>query len=254
MWSARSNRRGAGAGVTDVYLSDREVALVDGAGEAWRHEAATLAAGLAALVERVAANRPPRRVRVWLGASVCRPVRIAAVAGARSRMERVRLANAVAVSESGLAPPCRVQIDAAGRDGAAIAVVVEEGVLVAIERAFAPFKSSVRSIRPWWNEALSDALASTAGLRLLGVFEGHALTILTGDGRGIDTVQTLYPVHDAEAASAAIARKLVSAMIPPDDALAVSLDWTVEPGAASGLSPDGPGVFTPWVRRLGAMS
>jgi hypothetical protein len=238
----------------NIYLSNTDVAIVNTAGTLWRREGDTLTASLAALVARLREEGAPRQLRVWLGASLCRPVRVAPVAGARSRQERLQLAELTAVSQSGLTPPCRVSVDVANGADDAIAVVVEEGVLSAIDRALDSVHLRARSIRPWWAQALAAALRANPALRAFGVLEGRALTFLIGEGRGFSSAQTLYPVESVESASAAFARTLVSAMISPDDALAVSLDWAIAATPAVDIPTDEDAVFTPWVGRLGAVS
>ncbi len=248
--SSVANRRSA----ADVYLSEREVAMVSASGSLWRHEDGALAACLAALIDRLREDGGSRGLRIWLGAALCRPVRLAPIVGARTRSERLKLVELAAVTQSGLQAPCRVSIDITGGSDDAVAVVVEERVLTAIEQALAPLKSRAVSIQPWWAQALDAAMKSNPALRALGVSEGRALTFMTGRGRHFDSAHTLYPVETAESASAAFARALVSAMISPDDALAVALDWSSSPDAKQGLPEDKSAVFTPWVRRLGASS
>jgi hypothetical protein len=238
----------------NIYLSNTDVAIVNTAGTLWRHEGDTLTASLAALVARLREEGPPRQLRVWLGGSLCRPVRVAPVTGARSRKERLQLAELTAVSQSGLRPPCRVSVDVENGGDGVVAVVVEEGVLSAIEHALDAVNQRARSIRPWWAHALAAALRTDPALRAFGVLEGRALTFLIGEGRGFSSAQTLYPVGSVESASAAFARTLVSAMISPEDAVAVSLDWSKAATPAVGIPTDEDAVFTPWVGRLGATS
>jgi len=239
---------------TDVYLSEGDVALVDAAGALWRHEGGTLAACLAALVDRLRDENASRRLRIWLGAALCRAVRLAPIAGARTRAERLRLAELAAVSQSGLPAPCRVSIDGAGGSEGMLAVVVEDRVLNAIEQALATARYRAISVRPWWAEALDAALNANPALRALGVWEGRALTLMTGQGRDFASAQTLYPVETMDSAAAAFARALVSGMIAADDALSVALDWSASPDAAQHRPDDKGAAFAPWVRRLGSSS
>lgn len=248
--SSDGNKRGA----ADVYVSEGDVAMVGLSDSLWRHEGGTLAAGLAALVDRLREDGGSRRLRIWLGAALCRPVRLAPIAGARTRAERSKLAELYAIAHSGLQSPCRVSIDGAGRSDGAVAVVVEERVLTAIEHALSLAQSRAASIRPWWAQALDAALKSNPTMRALGIWEGRALTFMTGEGRYFASAQTLYPVEAVESASAAFARALVSGMISPNDALAVALDWSSSPDASHGWPEENGAVFTPWVRRLGAGS
>jgi hypothetical protein len=243
---------GSRRGTVDVHVSEGEIAMVNAAGTLWLHECETLVAGLVALADRLREEGAPRRLRIWLGAALCRPVRLAPIVGARTRSERSRLAELAAVAQSGLQAPCRVSIDRDAKSGDAVAIVVEERVLAAIEQALASARSRAASIRPWWTQALGAALKSNPALRALGVWEGRALTLMTGEGRNFALTQTLYPVESAESASAAFARALISGMISQDDALAVRLDWSASPDDGQDLAADQGTVFTPWVRQLGA--
>lgn len=240
-------------GNAEVYLSQREVAVVAADGAMWRQDADTLERVLGVLVEHLRAPGTPRTLRIWLSADLCRPVRMAPIAGTRSRQERARVAQLTAVAESRLTPPCRVLLDAGGGDD--LAVVVEETTLAAIEQALSAVRRRAASIRPWWAEALASALRANASLRAFGAWEGGALTMLVGEGRTFSAAQTLYPVDGADAAAAAFARAQVSAMVAPDDALAVTLDWSLAPDLDARRADDTAiAVFTPWVRRLGALS
>ena len=251
MWSA-GNSRGA---VADVYLSRREVALVDADHALWRREAGTLELGLGSLVEHLRTAGSPRALRVWLGADLCRPVRMEPIAGARTRRERWQAAQLKAVAESRLTPPCRVAIDAGGGRGEDLAVVVEERCLAAIASALGSVRTRAASIRPWWGEALACALRANVSLRAFGVWEGGALTTLVGEDGSFSSAQTLYPVESGDAAAAAFARTQVSAMVASEDALAITFDWASSPELAPRSNGDAAvAVFTPWVRRLGALS
>ena len=234
----------------DAWLSDGEVALVDASGAFWRHEAGSMAGALEALGAHLRAA-PAGRVRVWLGAALCRPVRIAPVAGELSRTERVRLAEQAAIEQSGLTPPCRVTIDGTDAAHEAIAIVVEESVLAAIERVLGAAGRRARTVQPWWAHLLAAALRERPTLRALGVFEGGAMTILVGEGQRFSSAHALCPVADSEAASAAFARTTISAMIPQDDALSIRLDWTAEGAPAFGARDV---AFGPWALKQGATS
>ncbi len=251
MWSVGSNK----SGTVDIYLSRQEVAVVEADGALWRLDADTLALALGALAERLRATGSPRSVRVWLGADLCRPVRVAPIAGTRSRQERLQVARLTAVTESRLAAPCRINFDPNAEGDDDLAVVVEESTLTAIEDALSAVRTRALSIRPWWAEAMASALRANASLRAFGVWEGRALTTLVGEGRTFSSAQTLYPVDSVEAATASFARAQVSAMVAPEDAFAVALDWSLN--AELDARPVGnaaDAVFTPWVRRLGAAS
>ena len=237
----------------DIYLSNGEVAAVDASGALWRHQAVSTAAALEALGAQLL-ERPAKRVRVWLGAARCRPVRVAPVSGNLSRKERLRLMEMTAVAQSGLTPPCRVSIDApyTAAAAAAVAVVVEETVPTAIERTVAAAGRRVTSIQPWWAHVLASALSVRPTLRALSVSDGGATTILVGQGQRFSSAGTFYPVDGVEAASAAFARTLISAVIPEDEALAVRLDWAAAGEPAEPAFSQVGVVFGSWAMRQGA--
>ncbi len=232
--------------MTDIYLSDTEVALQDDAGALWRDAAGSTSQAIAALASRLESTAP-RRVRVWLGAALCRPVFLAPLAGGLSRRERLHVMEQDAIARSGLAPPCRVSIDVADPAGGVLAVVVQDDFLSAIDRALADRGLRAFSIQPWWAHVLDEALRARPALRALGVSEGTAMTILTGDGRQFSGAHAVCPVESAEAGAAAFARSLIAGMIPDVDALAVRLDWSsATPGARRRAFPDSDLTFGAW--------
>jgi hypothetical protein len=253
VWSAGNSRRRAG--ITDVYVSDGEVVVVDGTGVLWRHGAGATSGGLEALAGHLREGSATR-VRVWLGATLCRPVRIAPIAGEMSRKERARLAEMAAVEHGGLAPPCRVSLDAPDATGEVVAIVVEEAVLAEIHHMLDAARRRAISIQPWWAHVLANALRAKPGLRALGVSEGDVTTVLVGQGRRFSSAHALRPVADAAAASAVFARTLISAMIPEDASLMVRLDWSAAAADVSGTRALAlrDVAFGPWTVQQGASS
>ena len=250
MWSAGSSPRHC----ADVYLSRDEVATVGTDGALWHRRCDSPADGMDAVAVRLRETHSPRSLRVWLSGSLCRPVRLAAIAGKLSRAERVRLWEDTAATASGLAAPCRVMFDLRGDGGSAIAVVVEEATLKTIADATCSMRARAVSIRPWWAEALADALRSNAGLRAFAAWEGAALTTLTSGREDFTSAQSMYPIDDLQAAMAAFARGQVSAMVSSDEAVAVTLDWSSVafdgPARASGGGA-GAAAFAAWTTPLG---
>lgn len=220
----------------DVYLSHDEVATEDDSGAMWRYAGPSLEAQLDALVERLRQTAPRARVRVWLSGAFCRAVLVPPVVGARSRAERRQLAEMLASKDSGLTSPCRVAISpGSGAAAAAVAVVVAEDVLATLQRRLGEARIRAVSIRPWFDQALAVALRANEGLQAFAVWEGRALTILMGDAHGFSVARTIYPVEAVEAATAAVARAQVSALVAPDGAQAIRLDWT--PRARDAANP-----------------
>ncbi len=247
MWSGGNKTGGLRGRATDVYVSDTETIAVLGDGQPWRYESGGLGDGLAALCAHLRAQAAPRPVRVWLGASLCRPVHVPAITGTRSRTERRRLAQALATAGSGLTPPCRVSIDTAIGADDVVAVVVEEQALSEIERALTMARLRMRSIRPLWGEVLASALRVNPDLRAIGVFEGRSLTVLTGAQRAFASAQALHPVQGVELARAAFSRALVSKMVTSDKAVMIGLDWNAAAERAEAPAIDGSVAFKRWL-------
>jgi len=252
--SSASSRRG----VADLYLSTEAVAMVGSQRTLWHQDVTGCEAGLAALARRWVDAGAPTRIKVWLGASLCRPVRVSRVAGSLSRRERRHLVESSAIAGSGLTAPCRLWLDQGVDAEAVTAIVVEEAVLAAIGTAFSAFSAfgaRAVSIRPWWARALDAALATNPALNALGIWEGGALTVLTGSDDTFASARTQLRVGTADLAAAAFSRALVSAMIAPDDALALGLDWRAS-SRVEGREPLGFGdlPFLPWAVRLGEHS
>ena len=224
MSSAGSRREMTDA--INVYLSRGDVVAADPSGEIWRYTGGSLEQQLDALVERLDATSSTRTLRLWLSGALCRPVLVPPIAGAASQAERDTLVDTIAVRESGLVAPCRVAIGHRRRGAEDVAVVIEAGALFAVERRFASARIRALSIRPWWDHALEHALRIDSTLNAFATWEGDALTILTGADHGFSSARTVHPVCDADAASAAFARALVSSLVSPQRALAVRLDWT----------------------------
>ncbi len=232
--------------MTDIYLSDTEVALQDDAGALWRDAAGSTPQAIAALASRLE-SMASRRVRVWLGAALCRPVCLAPLAGGLSRREGLHVMEQDAIARSGLVPPCRVSIDVADPAGDVLTVVVQDDVLSAVDRALASHGLRAISIRPWWAQVLAEALRARPALRALGVSEGTAMTILTGDGRQFSGAHAVCPLESAEAGAAAFARSLIAGMIPDADALGVRLDWSLQNSDARRRAfPDADFAFGAW--------
>jgi hypothetical protein len=226
VWSA-GNRRAARL---DIHVSRHGVVLDRGPDAArWFHRESVLETALQMLTQELAGSDKPGHAAVWLSASLCRPVRVPAIDGAASASERERIAQTVALAESGLVPPCRVIVDSAGGQGETVAIVVEARVLDAIERAMKACRVRIVSIRPWWAEVLSGVLDARSDMQSLAVWEDDTLLTMTGARGEFSAVQVLHPVSDEGAAAGAFARSLVSSMVPTDSALGVTLDWQVEP-------------------------
>jgi hypothetical protein len=244
--SAGSDRRRA----VDVYLARDAVATLGTDGVLWHGRCGSAADGMQVVGAQLRGAGSPKALRVWLSGALCRPVRLAAIAGKLTRAECLQLWESAARTASGLEGSCSVMFDA-GRDGeSVVAVVVEEATLEAIADASRSLRARIASIRPWWAEAQAAALRANAGLRAFAAWEGAALTMLVGDGSNIISAQTMYPIDDVDAATAAFARGQVSAMVSSAEAAAIALDWSpADPGVA-GSDGGNAWVFAPWATPL----
>lgn len=163
MWWVRSRR-------VEVYLGESLVGW-RAAGEAaarWR-DTSTVDGGLAVLAGWCAEDAAPKRLRVWLGSSLAQPWMLPADAGVRSRPEARALATAMAPDTTSWAEAPKVWT-APWRDGQATACVAMPGriasALLVAGAAKGASIAHVESVRPWWNQALDEALARSRADRV----------------------------------------------------------------------------------------
>ncbi|MET0383535.1 MAG: hypothetical protein ABW032_08945 [Burkholderiaceae bacterium] len=239
MWWAGSRSAARSHRTAEVFLAAKAVALEGGDGSSWTASAANVDEALASLARRLSSDEGgsrPSRLRVWLGGSLCRPVRLEAIGARLSVSERRRVDDATAVARSGLTPPCRVGLENPSDPGGRLAVVVEERVLAAVDGIETALDLKVTLLRPWWSELLRLALVERPDLQALAVWECGALTLLAsaapGAGTGFSTARCAFPIGDAASAHAAFLRLSLSEGIDPRQALAVGLALDGPPVAA----------------------
>jgi hypothetical protein len=193
-------------------VGSRALAVCRGAEPLLAEPVADVGAGLQLLVDWLTNAPPKQRLRVWMSGGLCRPYRLAPVAGVRSEAELRRVAPAIASRQSGLEGVCRVWMDGGKPGETRTCVVVQartvDGVLRAVPNVGG---HRVLSIRPWWAEVLRSVLERAPQSSSVATHDCDSLTLLGGLGAGFDVATTLTPVVGRDAADAALARMLLSA-------------------------------------------
>lgn len=202
----------AGSEVLDVYLGTRALLIVSGKEALLCRPVAGFDEGISELSSWLRSRSRRVRVRLWLSGGLCRPFVLALPEGISDEQELRKIA-AVGVAElTGLNPPCRVWLDSARGEGAAIAVAVQEETLQRIEElrlSQAGKGLGVLSIRPWWAEFLRASLALKPDTDAVAVGDCDSLTILAGRGKHFDVASTLPSVMGRDATAAALARVML---------------------------------------------
>lgn len=207
MWWA-GNRRSSSD--IDLYIGTRAFAATGGG---LRHGDTALDnvdAVFAAMEDCL--NRAGRRLRlrVWLSGALCRPFVVPVLPGIRSLDELHRVAVAMAAPRTGLPAPCEIWLDAGPLDRSRVAVAIHSEVLDRLLQKLRARRHRIVSIRPWWSGVLDEASRLDATTPAIAAIDDEALTVLLGKGNAIDIVNCISPLVDADAASAALARTLIS--------------------------------------------
>jgi hypothetical protein len=245
-------------GSADVYLGSREVALQRDDGTLWSHAAADVSDALLHLASEIgrAANEDDKRItklRIWLSASLCRPVRLPPIGGKLSSNEFRRASEASAIAQSGMSGPCEVWLDAPDSTGR-LAVVVDQTVLDALDAMAKDLRTRISSIRPFWAEALRVALVDQPAMEALAVWEGGTLTLLAGAGEAISVARSTTAVQDAESANAAFLRTTIAEGIATDVSLAIGMNLGVVGRAVNDAYPSFASMpFSACIAPLGAL-
>jgi hypothetical protein len=246
----------------DLYVAEKQVALQRANGTLWVRSVADISEGIFELATELGSaptegGSRVTRLHVWLGASLCRPVRLAALAGALSASERIRVGEASAIAQAGLPAPARIWLDAPDATGSRLAVVVEQRVLDVLDTLAATLRARLMSVRPLWSEVLKLALIARPATEALAVWEDGALTLLVGAGEAITVARTTTTLRDASAANAAFLRATIGEGVDHGASVAVSLDlkddaMQIAPAAAEPFLAGLP--FGEWVLPLRTQS
>jgi rhodanese-related sulfurtransferase len=161
--------------VANVYWSPSWVGVVSPRAPRaqWRASASLEASGaILAEILSDAESCACGRVRVWLGATLARPLIVPGASGARSAKEAKALATMLANDATGLQGAVRTWLGPWRAGHPALAVALQETTWSELQRAL-QLASSLRSqkrlagaarslrlvsVRPWWNRSLDEAL------------------------------------------------------------------------------------------------
>ncbi len=197
MWWDRSSR-------VEAYLGRSLVGcrLTGKAGLRWQATAG-VEEGLAALRHWCGEDAAPKRLRIWLGASLARPWMLAADAGVRSTAEARMLAASMAreVTAWDEAPHLWTAPWRTGRPTACVAVPREVHAALLAKAGFAGGAHvRVESVRPWWNQVFDERLACSAVDRVAcgwSLAEPDGLVCgLVREGRPVELRFEAVKVHD----------------------------------------------------------
>ena len=259
MWSVGNKFRGRRAPSSAMSISSLHRVAIDQAGcEPWTASVSEFGDAFARLTDElgqrsgneVGAARI-KTLRVWIGGALCKPVRLMPVAAQLRGGERRRVAEAAAIAQAGLTPPCRVWVDTTAAADNDVAVVIEQVVLDGLASLESSLGVHLDAISPWWGEVLRHALVDRPGLQALGVLDDGAFTLLGGSGDKFSVARTTSSVRDAQSANAILLRVGMSEDIDPAQSLGLGLDFEAPPvsanAAIAGLSEL---AFARWVRAL----
>ena len=168
----------------------------------------------ASLLARSRARIAKPRVRVWLSGALARPFLCGPVDGLKRWGEAVAFAEASAAAATGLADACSVELEDWPAPQAALAVAVTAATMQALHGAALSQGIVLRSVRPWWTVALSQALTESAGaVRMVAVSDIDSLTLLGGDAGRFDIASAYVPAPSPEHADKLLARVAMTAGI-----------------------------------------
>lgn len=195
MWWARSE-------LAEVYLGATIVGVRAGDTESWVGVPDVESAS--SQVMAVLRQDVPRRarVRVWLSAALSRAFVVPADCGARNDDEAVAIAQALAAQATGVSGEITTWVDLWNAQRGCLAAATPTRVLVALREGCASCGLQLRSVKPWWNLALDQALSQArAGDRqvLWSLAEPDALTMGMLSAGAVSAIDTLEPVaHDPD--------------------------------------------------------
>lgn len=254
MWWVGSK---GGTSVADVYVGTRRVLYVPaGTGQvgsaqaeppSWSvdgfEDALRVLDGQVLARSESDGTKPIKGWRVWLSAGIARPF-LLQVPERASRGEIERIAQDLVEERTGIREECELWVES-GRGASVVVVVVVKSHLQELVGRFAKGTGRrLRSLSPWWGEALKAALKRGAGVRLVAIHDCDSLTWLSGQASTFDGVQTLSPVSDRATADAALARTRLALGAEESEvagfrlgACATSLQARVAPISELGLAP-----------------
>lgn len=148
------------------------------------------------------------RVRAWLSGGLSRPFVLPAAHGVRSESEVQRIAGSLVAARTGLAADSQIWIDGGSKDRS-VAIAADRAAIQSV-MAVASKKIGLKSVAPWWSEALRHVLATEGSTESIAVQDCDSLTVLAGKSAGFELATTYSPIGNLEAAGSAYARALLS--------------------------------------------
>ena len=189
------------------------------------------------------------RADLWLSGGLARPFLCGPLAGLTSWREAETFAAAVAPEATGLAGPCRVQLEDWPGDAAALGTALDVTLAEVIDAVAKSCRVAWRSVRPRWAAAIDHMLAQRPSTALVAVAEQDALTVLCGSTTsvaspgGLALASTYVPAPDPAQATALWHRLMLSNDAPAEDAWLLHLATPEEGGEAAVSASDRSG---PW--------
>lgn len=184
------------------------------------------------------------RADLWLSGGLARPFLCGPLAGLSSWREAETFAAAIAPEATGLAGPCRVQLEDWPGDASAIGTALDATLAEVIDAVANSCRIDWRSVRPRWAAALDDLLTQRPSTALVAVAEEDAFTLLCGSTTsivspgGLELASTYAPAPEPAQATALWHRVMLSHDLPADDAWLVHLELP-EAGVEVALSRSG---------------
>ena len=217
----------AGSDHWEIYLGAKAGGVARGGRSlAWRNYDSP-ESGLTALLEEISGDRgrwTKQKVRLWLSASLARPFLFEPPAGMKNSAEVQTLARARAGEATGLPARCEVWLSARrpgqGQLGVAVETETRDALLVAAHRA----KVRLLTVRPWWAQALDEALLRQPDLALIAVADTEAVTLLAAKDDVWVAADSYDPKPPALQLESLVTRRLFAAGVAELQVCRVGLD------------------------------
>jgi len=178
----------------DLFLGAHRFAVTQGPEVLLCGATQTVEEGLEALEPWLSARGRRSHARVWLSGSLCRLCLQEAVPGAKPG-ELDRIARAEAAKRTGTEASGAVWLEGWREGGRAVVVVdAQTRDRVVTWRNRLQGKVRLRSLRPWWSQALEAMHQTDPTCQLLVVDDQESMTILSGANNELACAASIAPV------------------------------------------------------------